>query len=97
MLNPQFAFSNVAISSNNYNYITNYSSNKPVNQVIFRIDYAPTQKLHMFGRGDLETVNDDDFSSPANSLPWLMRVNYKTTNPELRLQRHLLLQSDGGE
>ncbi len=81
VLNPQFAFSNVAISSNNYNYITNYSSNKPVNQEIFRIDYAPTQKLHMFGRGDLETVNDDDFSSPANSLPWLMRVNYKTTNP----------------
>ncbi|HTV09761.1 MAG TPA: hypothetical protein VMD97_12025, partial [Candidatus Aquilonibacter sp.] len=43
--------------------------------------YAPTQKLHMFGRGDLETVNDNDFSSPANDLPWLMRVNYRTTNP----------------
>ena len=63
--NPQFAFDNVAISNNNYNYITNYSADKPVNQTIFRIDYAATQKLHMFGRGDLETVNDNDFSSPA--------------------------------
>lgn len=81
VLNPQFAFNNVAISNNNYNYITNYSADKPVNQEIFRIDYFPTQKLHMFGRGDLETVNDNDFSSPANSLPWLMRVNYRTTNP----------------
>ncbi len=79
--NPQFAFNNVAISNNNYNYITNYSADKPVNQEIFRIDYAPTEKLHMFGRGDLETVNDNDFSSPANSLPWLLRVNYRTTNP----------------
>ncbi len=81
VLNPQFAFNNVAISNNNYNYITNYSADKPVNQEIFRIDYFPTQKLHMFGRGDLETVNDNDFSSPANSLPWLLRVNYRTTNP----------------
>ena len=79
--NPQFAFDNVAISNNNYNYITNNSANKPVNQTIFRIDYAPTQKLHMFGRGDLETVNDNSFASPANKLPWLMRVNYRTTNP----------------
>jgi hypothetical protein len=34
----------------------------------------------MFFRGDLETVNDD-YSSPANSMAWLMKVNYRTTNP----------------
>ncbi len=79
--NPGFAFTNRAISAGNYNYITNYSADKPVNQEIFRIDYAPTQKLHMFGRGDLETVNNNSHSSPANNLPWLMKVNYKTTNP----------------
>lgn len=79
--NPSFAFTNRAISAGNYNYITNYSADKPVNQEIFRIDYAPTEKLHMFGRGDLETVNNNSYSSPANSLPWLMKVNYKTTNP----------------
>ncbi len=80
-LNPNSAFTNRAISAGNYNYITNYSADKPVNQEIFRIDYYPTEKLHMFGRGDLETVNDNDYSSPANNLPWLMKVNYKTTNP----------------
>ncbi|HEY6376026.1 MAG TPA: TonB-dependent receptor [Edaphobacter sp.] len=80
-LNPSSAFTNRAISAGNYNYITNNSADKPVNQQIFRIDYFPTEKLHMFGRGDLETVNNNSYSSPANSLPWLMKVNYKTTNP----------------
>jgi hypothetical protein len=70
-----------AVSGGNYNYITNTSASKPVNQEIFRIDYYPTQKLHMFGRGELEAVSDDGFNSPANKLPWLMPVNYKTTNP----------------
>lgn len=79
--NPQFAFNDVSISNNNYNYITNYSSYKPVNQEIFRLDYAPAQKVHMFFRGDMETVNNNGYASPANKLPWLMRVNYRTTNP----------------
>ena len=50
-------------------------------QLIFRIDYFPTQKLHMFGRGDLTTVNDTGYSSTANSQPWLMADNYQTSNP----------------
>jgi hypothetical protein len=79
--NPQYAFTNLAVSNNNYNYQTNYSADKPVNQEVFRIDYAPTEKIHMFGRGQLETVNDNDYSSPANTMTWLMPVNYKTTNP----------------
>ncbi len=74
-------FTDRAISGGNYNYITNYSADRPVDQEIFRIDYFPTEKLHMFGRGDLETVNDNGYSSPANDLPWLMKVNYRTTNP----------------
>ena len=79
--NSTQAFSNQAISDNNYNYITNYSASKPVNQEIFRIDYAATEQLHMFFRGELTTVNDNDYSSPANDLPWLMQVNYKNTEP----------------
>jgi hypothetical protein len=79
--NPQYAFTNLAVSNNNYNYQTNYSADKPVHQVVFRIDYAPTQKIHMFGRAQFETVNDNDYSSPANTMTWLMPVNYRTTNP----------------
>ncbi|HEY1649106.1 MAG TPA: carboxypeptidase regulatory-like domain-containing protein [Terracidiphilus sp.] len=79
--NSTQAFTNTAISDNNYNYITNYSAGKPVNQEIFRVDYAATDKLHMFFRGELTTVNDNDYSSPANDLPWLMQVNYKNTEP----------------
>ena len=79
--NPQYAFNNLAVSNNNYNYQTNFSADKPVNQEVFRVDYAPTEKIHMFGRGQLETVNDNDYSSPANTMTWLMPVNYRTTNP----------------
>ncbi len=79
--NPQYAFTNLAVSNNNYNYQTNYSASKPVNQEVFRIDYAPTEKIHMFGRGQFETVNNNSYSSPANTMTWLMPVNYKTTNP----------------
>jgi len=80
-LNPGFAINNLSTTNNNYNYATNYSGDKPVNQEIFRIDYFPTEKLHMFGRVNLESVNNNSYSSPANSLPWLMKVNYKTSNP----------------
>ena len=79
--NPQYAFNNLAVSNNNYNYQTNYSADKPVNQEVFRIDYAPTEKIHMFGRAQFETVNNNGYSSPANTMTWLMPVNYKTTNP----------------
>ena len=79
--NPGNAFTDLAVSGNSYNYVTNNSADKPVNQEIFRIDYAPTEKLHMFGRGNLTVVNNNGFSSPANNLPWLMRVNYKNTEP----------------
>ncbi len=79
--NSTQAFSNQAISDNDYNYITNYSADKPVNQEIFRIDYAATERLRMFFRGELTTVNDNDYNSPANDLQWLMQVNYKNTEP----------------
>jgi len=78
---PENAVTNLALTNNNYNYQTNNSAFKPVNQEVFRIDYFPTQKLHMFFRGDFESVNNNGFSSPANSMAWLMRVNYKTSNP----------------
>lgn len=29
----------------------------------------------------MTTVNDTDYSSPANDLPWLMPVNYKNSQP----------------
>jgi hypothetical protein len=79
--NSTYAFTNTAVSNNNYNYITNYSAFKPVNQYVFRIDYAPWEKLHMFFRGEMTTVNNNDYSSPANDLQWLMRVNYQNTQP----------------
>ncbi len=75
------AFTNLAVSNNNYNYVTNYSASKPTNQEVWRIDYEPIQNLRMFFRGELTTVNDNDYSSPANDLPWLMEVNYKNTEP----------------
>jgi len=79
--NPGNEITDRSITDGNYNYVTNYSADKPVNQEIFRIDYYPTEKLHLFGRGDLEAVNDNSHSSPAAKLPWLLPINYRTTNP----------------
>lgn len=77
-------FTNLAVSKGNYNYITNNSANDPVYQEIFRIDFAPTEKMHMFYRQMFFTVNQDSYSSAANKLPWLMRVNYQTPrNPTI--------------
>jgi hypothetical protein len=72
---------NPALTSNNYNYQTNNSGHKPVNQEIFRVDYFPTQALHMFGRGDLTTVDNIGYASTANNLPWLISDDYQTKNP----------------
>lgn len=76
-------FNDRAISGGDYNYVTNYVGNTPVTQELFRVDYSPTEKLHMFFRGEFMTVNDDKYSSPANKLPWLLRVNYQTSHPNL--------------
>jgi len=76
-------FTDRSISNGSYNYITNYTGDKPVTQEIFRVDYDPSDKLRMFFRGEFMTVNDNAFSSPANKLPWLMRVNYQTSHPNM--------------
>jgi hypothetical protein len=72
---------NLAVSAGRYNYVTNTTADTPVNQEIFRIDYFPTQKLHMFFRGDLEKVNDNGYNSPTDPATWGLRVNYRTSNP----------------
>ena len=80
-LMPLPNFTNLAVSSNNYNYITNTSAEAPVNQEIVRVDYNLSDKWRMYFRGQLQTVNNNGYNSPANKLPWLMPVNYRTTNP----------------
>jgi outer membrane receptor protein involved in Fe transport len=71
-------YTNRAISAGNYNYITNYTKNTPITQEIARVDYDPTEKLHMYGRVLFTVVNNDGYNSTANDLPWLMKVNYQT-------------------
>jgi hypothetical protein len=71
-------FTNRAISGGNYNYIQQSIRNQPTDQEIARIDYDPTEKLHMYGRLLFQVNNDDGLHSTANKLPWLMKVNYQT-------------------
>lgn len=67
-----------AITGGNYNYIQQSTRNQPTTQEITRIDYDPTEKLHMYGRLLFQVNNDDGLHSTANKLPWLMKVNYQT-------------------
>lgn len=78
---PQPDITNLSVTNAKYNYVTNTVADTPVNQEIFRIDYFPSEKLHMFFRGDFETVNDNGFQSPTNPAPWGIRINYRTKNP----------------
>jgi hypothetical protein len=71
-------FTNRAISGGNYNYIQQTTTNTPTTQEIARVDYDPTEKLHMYGRLLFQVNNDDGYHSTANDNPWLMRVNYQT-------------------
>lgn len=71
-------FTNRAISGGNYNYIQQSTRSQPTTQEIARIDYAPTEKLHMYGRTLFQVNNDDGYHSTANKLPWLVKVNYQT-------------------
>lgn len=72
---------NPALTLNNYNYTTNNSSDKSYNQQIVRIDYFPTEKLHMFGRYSHAIINNKGFASTTNKFTWLFPLNYQLTEP----------------
>src|SRR6266542_1067632 len=66
-----------AVSGGNYNYITSNYADRPVRQDILRMDYNINEKWRTFFRGMNEAVDNYGFSTPANSLPWLVKVGYK--------------------
>ena len=69
---------NTAVTKGNYNYIFNSTANNPIGQQIARVDFDPSEKLHMYGRVLFTQNNNDAFNSAANDLKWLMRVDYST-------------------
>jgi len=85
MLNifPQPNFTNFAITGGQYNYNTSTSADRPVRQEILRLDYVVNDRWRTFFRGMNEMVDNNGFNSPANKLPWLMPVDYKTHNPNV--------------
>ena len=84
-LYPLPNFSNLAVSANKYNYITNYTKDTSQHQEVFRIDYNPTEKLHIFGHGELEVDHNNGYNSTVNPAPWLVTGDYKTTAPNFAL------------
>jgi len=76
---------NPTLTLNNYNYVTNNSSDKSYNQQIVRIDYNPTQKLHLYGRESGATINNNGFASTTNKYTWLFPANYQLTEPSYAL------------
>ncbi len=75
------AGTNTALTQNNYNYTTNYSSDKSYYQQIVRVDYNPTEKLHLYGREDWATINNKGYASTTNKYNWLFAPNYQLTEP----------------
>jgi hypothetical protein len=80
-LYPLPNFSNLTVSGGKYNYITNYTTDRPGRQEIFRVDYNPTEKLHMFVRGQLQSEDQTGFNTTVNPAPFLIQGDYRNTNP----------------
>lgn len=77
--------SSLAVTNNQYNYITDYSKDNSSHQEVFRVDYNPTEKLHIFGHGELEVSHNNGYNSTVNPAPWLVTGDYKTTAPNFAL------------
>jgi hypothetical protein len=76
---------NPALTLNNYNYVTNNSSDKSYHQQIVRVDYDPTGKLHLYARVSEATINNNGYASTTNKYTWLFPVNYQLTEPSYAL------------
>jgi hypothetical protein len=72
---------NPTLTLNNYNYVTNNSSDKSYHQEIARVDFFPTEKLHMFGRYNHAIINNLGFASTTNKFTWLFPLNYQLVEP----------------
>ena len=70
-------------NNGNWNYVTNYSGNKPVYQELFRIDYAATDKLRMYVRAQWLENNNEGFGATANKMPTQFPYNYQTKSPNM--------------
>ena len=76
---------NPTLTQNDYNYTTNNSSDKSYNQQIARVDYNPTEKLHLFAHVQQTTVNNNGYASTTNKYTWLFPANYQLTEPSYGL------------
>jgi hypothetical protein len=76
---------NPSLTLNNYNYTTNYSSDKSYEQQVIRIDYDPTEKLHLYSHVNQATINNNGYGSTTNKYTWLFPVNYQLTEPSYSL------------
>jgi hypothetical protein len=76
---------NPALTLNNYNYTTNNSSDKSYLQQIVRVDYDPTEQLHIYARMSQATINNNGYGSTTNKYTWAFPVNYQLTEPSYAL------------
>ena len=77
----QYIADNPALTLNNYNYTTNNSSDRSYHQEIFRLDYYPLERLHMYGRYSHAIINDNGYASTTNKYTWLFADNYQLVEP----------------
>ncbi len=80
---PMPNFTNTAISNGSYNYVINDSNNNPTNMESVRIDYAASEKWHIFGRWQRSYVGSTGRSEPAIYSGWMNG----TDSYDLRVER----------
>ena len=67
---PEPNFTNTAVSQGFYNWVLPVSSDNPTNQESLRIDYAPNDKLRIFGRWQRGYFGSSSVNEPAIYAGW---------------------------
>ena len=83
---PQPNFTNTAISNRNYNYVISDSNSTPARQESLRLDYNPSDKLHIYFRGTDLHDGSTGRTQPGISASYMTETeSYNTRAPSLAL------------
>lgn len=82
---PMPNFTNTAVSSGFYNWVTPAVARNPVNQESLRLDYNPTEKLHVFGRWQRGYFGSTGLNEPGIYEGWVGPQSYDNSSERFEL------------
>ena len=78
-------FTNTTVSQGFYNWVLPTSNDNPTNQESLRVDYAPTDRLRIFGRWQRGFFGSTGVNEPAIYAGWNGHQSYDNTEERVEL------------